>query len=208
MQNLQPEPVSHKSKKSAIDYLKDRAAIIGPIATVGTFFAISIGSYVAYSNWQAAGTVQFYDRIMDSNRQVFNDQNRQVAVNVFRGLEAKNPQLIELRENIERSEGGFSKLYWATRALHLNHINVIAQAWILAGGSEKSFIRKFPGIDRLARAVSNHIRSEDPHDQNHPQSYKSLPEWYRKACSDLYPITNDFIYGEDFVAFINKIRHD
>lgn len=87
-------------------------------------------------------------------------------------------------------------MYWAARAIHLNHINLVAQAWILAGCSRQKFTRIFPGWMSFAKATAVELATAHRSDK---------PDWYKRACTELFSIDKDIIYDRSFINWFNSL---
>lgn len=151
----------------------------------------------ALKNLANTRLMHVYVRVMEHNKQIFDDNFKKVAVNIFLGIEDDDQR--SMREKFE-SEGKTFELYWAARAVHLSHINLIAQAWILSGKSERRLERKFPGWIDLAKKLSKELTEATFRDEGKPL-------WYRKACRDLSPISKNFIYGKKFFQMMENLQN-
>lgn len=172
-----------------------------PIINSSVFFIGAVIAFfscrAAFNNLRNARLMHVYVRVMEHNKQIFDDNFKKIAINIFLGLEDDDQRAV--RKSFETAGKTF-ELYWAARAVHLSHINLIAQAWLLSGKSERRFKRKFPGWIDLARKISKELSERTFMDE-------SKPLWYRNACRDLSPMNKNFIYGVKFSRMMEKLQN-
>lgn len=145
----------------------------------------SVSIFLARRTIRNAATAHVYGRIMDHNKMIYDDPKKQSVVDIFHKL-----------SNVQRHNDIYpeSDMYWAARSVYLSQVNIIAQAWILSGGSQRRFKKRFPGWIDLARATAKELSNATNLDR---------PVWYKEACSDIYPLSKDF--GEKFTNWFNRL---
>lgn len=189
------------------EYLRGFVIVVLEIAKVGPLlsaFVLAIGVAIALRTLKAARikaqndrTMHLFNRVMDHNKAICEDELQKIVINVFHELEKDNPDLIARRESLEKTQR--YELYWAARAVVLSHINLAAQAFVLADSSPERLEEYFPGWLSLAKKTALQLSKKVTEDKN-------KPDWYRKSCHDLSDIKANMIYGQEFVDFMEKLK--
>lgn len=135
-----------------------------------------------------------YAQIMNSefvhNKMIFDDEYRQAVVEVCLGINGgwKSPRMVEL----STAPGGLARLYWAARAVHMSHLNLIRQMWRMCDDSFSKMRIMFPDWYDLALTISRELYSDPP-------KQDQRPIWYIQACASLQKDN----FGE---IFVNQLR--
>jgi len=132
-----------------------------------------------------------YAQLSSLNKETVNSPHMRTAVEHFSKL------------NIPRSETCTSesdeeiyRLYWSTRAFHLELVNLLAQVWLLSG-CPRRLKGKYRDWESLAGAVVGDLGG---------QTSASKPIWYCSACKDLWSaIEQDRAYPRGFADWLKRV---
>jgi hypothetical protein len=113
----------------------------------------------------------FLTRLAEHNWRCIESDARRYAIDIFLNLNVPPPN--ELPSDRE--------LYWATRAVHISHLNLLEHIWALASRSRFAQSRelkdRFKEWARLGSRLSWHLKK--------PNEIATAPLPYRRACQDL-----------------------
>lgn len=148
-------------------------ATIAPGIAIVSQTAVVIGVAIALvqlshlkKNRKSANFIALISSVHSHNRQIAEKDIRQYVVDMFLGLSVNTPELaFNDRE-----------LYWATRIVHLSHLNILAQMFVLSE-SNLMLRSEFLQWQEFAAMLVADLRGVT----NRP-----LPKPYRDACSDLW----------------------
>ncbi|MDN2581930.1 hypothetical protein [Aquibium sp. ELW1220] len=138
-----------------------------------------------------------YAKTMDHNKLIFDNEYRMVVIDLFHGLE--DEELKKKRDMLERKDEGHFNLYWATRSVHLSHLFLCAQVWIMCGASERKIAKSFPGWVIFTEKIAKEL-------DNKRIERSNRPDWYKKACRQINLDDNESIYGKKFNRDLVKLQ--
>ncbi|MCT4654248.1 MAG: hypothetical protein N4A65_00400 [Cohaesibacter sp.] len=141
-----------------------------------------------------------YTQTMLHNREICSDQYKKMAVEVFHDL--SGDQNAKLRSSIAKTQEGYFELYWAARAIHISHLNLIYQSWIIAGGTKEKYEKRYPGWANFAGLVALDLRTSEP-------SLQKKPFWYQKACEEIdFEFKDGSMYSKSFHEYMEMCRYE
>jgi hypothetical protein len=86
--------------------------------------------------------------------------------------------------------------YWAARILHLSHLNLLVQVWLLAR-KPKKLGGDYSGWQNFAEFVAKELSGIDS---------SKKPEWYNAAVKDIWDSLGSYqIPPSNFVSWLKKL---
>lgn len=129
-----------------------------------------------------------YSNIMNHNEGVYKDKYKRLVVDQFR--------LLSTIQYTPKDEVDKRNLYWATRSVHLNHLNLLVQVWLLAG-HPRTMGKEFKNWEKFASDVVKDLRGDN---------LASKPDWYREACKELWLVVyNREGYPPGFISWLERV---
>ena len=146
-----------------------------------TMFQIRL-SRIGNTNSQLSS---IYEAIQSHNENVLSDEYKREALLQFNGGS---------RINFHNDKD--YHLYAAARALHLQHLNLAAQIWLLSGSLPK-LPKDHENWERFTYLIVHELKTI--RSQNHP-------DWYIEACDDLWQsiLRKEESYPVGFVKWLNN----
>jgi len=164
------------------------------ILFVGLVFAIVQIRHMHKSRIQSA-IAEIFARISTHNANVASDSYQRRAVEIFLRIPS------DRRHSGQDYDENVYLLYWGTRILHLSHINLLVQMWLVCGGKRR-IERHYAGWTEFARILAKDLTGE---------TSRNKPYWYYNACFDIwYPCSseNKIGYPATFVRWMNDLSRD
>lgn len=126
------------------------------------------------------------ERLNENNWHYAADEARLLAIEIF------------YQYKVPRPEEGITdrRLYWATRLLHIGHINMLEQAWTVSRTGSRE---EFSNWERLARILISHLKDCG-------DDAIGRPEPYRQACRDIWREFHSMSRAQaDFIKWLSSL---
>lgn len=133
---------------------------------VAAFVAI-IQTVIYNRSREATKLASIYQSLFLHNNLIITNNKMQLAVDLFRGHK---------RDDLPVGPDEYQDYYWAARGMHLGHLTILAQVWLLSG-QPKEMKGQFANWEQFARAVVDDLSGKTLADK---------PEWYANACRDFW----------------------
>jgi hypothetical protein len=122
------------------------------------------------------------------------ERNAQHNWEIFANEECKKVVEIMLDLNVP-NDTDERNLYWATRIVHLSHLLLIQQIWVLAGKPNR-LTGTYKHWQEFAKVVVKEMRGDSAH-------LKPMP--YNQACADYWKNMQIFEEDQNFVKWLMRI---
>jgi hypothetical protein len=186
-------------------------------ALLGVMIAVTAG-LIALRTMRTTQLTHLFTRVDEHNRLISENPAFQAVLAAWSNLEmptwppGKTAKFNEIPSNM-RLEYDIDKKRMATRMLHLNHVNLVYQAWQFAvpievsdyyysifftnSTAKKCLMEKyFSGWVKLAKATKTELEAND----------NSKPQWYKLGCNDIKKFMEDSnIYDKEFVGWYKTL---